>query len=300
MEEDKFKSLRERTDLSCRVQGKDLNFLTLIEEINKSIDELKLLISDEERRVFEEVLMNTISVKVRGKIHQSRAWVDVINKLMQDMDTSSTLKLSLTWTPNKAQEEGQLHVSELIDIMSRGDRCTQQELKKLADHFTLKVREALRKYEGSGEVRNYHSIIKEVLDYRHWYEFKLHFTKKNERKKELTNNEFFRFSGGEKAMSMYIPLFSAIYARYEKARKECPRVIAMDEAFAGVDEENIRDMFRLLKKLDLDYVLNSQILWGDYDTVTNLSICELIREDNDKLVTILRYHWNGKEKSLIL
>ena len=75
-------------------------------------------------------------------------------------------------------------------------------------------------------------------------------------------------------MSMYIPLFSALYARYEKGRCDCPRI-------------------------NLDYILNSQILWGDYDTVDNLAICELIREDNDDVVTVLKYLWNGKEKVLL-
>ncbi|MGM9974157.1 MAG: TIGR02680 family protein [Clostridiaceae bacterium] len=297
--EAEYRALRERTDLRCRVSGKEVGFLSLIEEINAKIEEQKLLISDEERRIFEEVLMNTVSVKIRSKIYQSKEWIDKINGIMEEMDTTSTLKLSITWTPNKAEEEGQLNVSEVIDIMSRGGRCTEEELKKMANHFTLKVKEALRSYEGSGELRNYHTIIKEVLDYRKWYQFKLYYTKRNERKRELTNNEFFRFSGGEKAMSMYIPLFSALYARYKKARVECPRIISMDEAFAGVDEDNIRDMFKLLKKLDMDYILNSQILWGTYDTVDNLSICELIREDNDNVVTVIRYHWNGKEKRLV-
>lgn len=296
---DEIKWLRKRKELRCKVQGKDVGFLVLLEEITKSIEEQSLLISEEERRIFEDVLMNTISQKVKAKIYQSKNWVSKINNLMESMDTSSSLKLSLTWSPKKADSEEQLDVSDLIDILERGDRCTEQELKSLATHFSVKVKEALRKYEGSEEVRNYHSIIKEVLDYREWYEFKLFFTKKGERKRELTNNAFFQFSGGEKAMSMYIPLFSAIYARYEKAKPECPRIISMDEAFAGVDENNIRDMFRLLKQLNLDYILNSQILWGDYDTVDSLSIAELIREENDDVVTVLRYHWNGKEKTLI-
>jgi uncharacterized protein (TIGR02680 family) len=298
-EASELKWFRARKELRCRVSGKDVGFLALLEEINKSIEEQSLLISEEERRIFEDVLMNTISQKVKGKIYQSKAWVSKINTLMESMDTSSSLKLSLTWVPKKAETEGQLDISALIDILERGDRCTEEELKSLANHFSLKVKEALRKYEGSGEVRNYHSIIKEVLDYRQWYEFKLYFTKKGERKKELTNNAFFQFSGGEKAMSMYIPLFSAIYARYEKANKDCPRIITMDEAFAGVDENNIRDMFRLLKILDLDYILNSQILWGDYDTVENLAIAELIREENDDMVTVLRYNWNGRERTLV-
>lgn len=223
----------------------------------------------------------------------------MINELMSSMNTSSSLKLSLSWVPKKSESEGQLDISRIIEIFNRGDRNSDKDLRSLGKHFTEKVKEELRKYEGTGEVRNYHSIIKDVLDYRKWYEFKLYYVKNNERKKELTNNAFFQFSGGEKAMSMYIPLFSALYARYEKGRCDCPRIISMDEAFAGVDENNIRDMFRLLKELNLDYILNSQILWGDYDTVDNLAICELIREDNDDVVTVLKYLWNGKEKVLL-
>ena len=100
-------------------------------------------------------------------------------------------------------------------------------------------------------------------------------------------------------MSMYIPLFSAVYARYENASKDCPRIISMDEAFAGVDEDNIRDMFRLLDELDLDFIINSQVLWGDYDTVKDLAISEIIREENDTTVLVLRYHWNGLQKVLV-
>jgi uncharacterized protein (TIGR02680 family) len=291
---------RRRIDISCRVQGKEMAFNGLLQTIKTDIEELKLLISTEERRVFEEVLLNTISSKISAKIYLSRQWVDKINSLMEERDTSSGLTLSLKWIPKKAEREDQLNITELLDTLERGARANDDDMKKLAKHFGDKVKEAIRSYEETGEARNYQSIIKDVLDYRKWFEFKLFYTKKNDRKKELTNNAFFQFSGGEKAMSMYIPLFSAVYARYENARKDCPRLIAMDEAFAGVDENNIRDMFKLLKDLKLDYVLNSQILWGDYDTVDNLSICELLREENDDIVSVIRYHWNGIEKRCLV
>lgn len=295
-----FADKRKRVDISCRAQGREMYFNGLVEVIKKDIDELKLLISTEERRIFEEVLLNTISTKISAKIWLSKKWVDIINTLMESMDTSSSLKLSLKWVPKKAEREDQLDVPELLDVLERGGRASEDDMKKLAMHFGDKVREAIRSYSDTGEARNYQSIIKDVLDYRKWFEFKLFFTKKNEKKKELTNNAFFQFSGGEKAMSMYIPLFSAVYARYENARNDCPRIISMDEAFAGVDENNIRDMFRLLKELQLDYLLNSQVLWGDYDTVDNLSICELIREENDDVVSIIKYHWNGVEKKCLI
>ena len=295
-----FSGSRRRYDISCRVQGKNITLNSLVDIVKKDIEELRLLISTEERRIFEEVLLNTISSKISAKIYLSRQWVDKIDTLMASMNTSSSLTLSLKWLPKKAEREDQLDIATLLEVLERSGRTSDVDMRKLADHFGDKVKEAIRVYEETGEARNYHSIIKDVLDYRKWFEFKLFFTKKNEKKTELTNNKFFQFSGGEKAMSMYIPLFSAVYARYENARRDCPRIISLDEAFAGVDENNIRDMFRLLKELRLDFVLNSQILWGDYDTVDNLSIYELIREENDNVVSVIPYHWNGIEKKCLI
>ena len=107
------------------------------------------------------------------------------------------------------------------------------------------------------------------------------------------------FSGGEKAMAMYVPLFSAVAAKYAGARPEAPRLISLDEAFAGVDETNIRDMFRLMVEFRFNFMINSQILWGDYDTVPGLAIYQLIRPENAKFVTVIRYIWNGKAKVMV-
>ena len=142
--------------------------------------------------------------------------------------------------------------------------------------------------------------MKEVLDYRKWFEFQLFFEKTGERKKELTNNAFFTFSGGEKAMSMYVPLFSAVVAKYQGARSDAPRLISLDEAFAGVDDTNIRDMFRLMVEFEFEFVINSQILWGDCDTVPSLAIYQLLRPENAKYVTVLPYKWNGKVRKLMV
>ena len=84
--------------------------------------------------------------------------------------------------------------------------------------------------------------MKETLDYRKWFEFQLFSQKSGERQKELTNSVFGTFSGGEKAMSMYVPLFSAVVAKYQGGREDAPRLISLDEAFAGVDNRNIRDI----------------------------------------------------------
>ena len=120
-----------------------------------------------------------------------------------------------------------------------------------------------------------------------------------ENKRELTNKVFSVFSGGEKAKTMYIPLFAAVSAKLNSANSNAPRLIALDEAFAGVDDANIREMFGILSSLNLDYILTSQSLWGDYDTVKDLAISELIRPNNAQAVCVRRYRWNGKYKEIV-
>src|SRR5690625_7761733 len=85
-------------------------------------------------------------------------------------------------------------------------------------------------------------------------------------------------------MAMYIPLFTACYSRYLEADASAPYIISLDEAFAGVDEDNISVMFRIVEELGFDYIMNSQVLWGDYDTVSSLSICELVRRSEERRV----------------
>lgn len=141
-----------------------------------------------------------------------------------------------------------------------------------------------------------HTILKDILDYRKWFEFRLSYRQTGQQKRELTNSAFYRFSGGEKAMAMYVPLFASVYARYAKAGEFSPKLISLDEAFAGVDDKNIGDMFRIMEEPGLSYIINSQVLRGDYNTVPSLSICELIRPNNADYVSVLRYVWNGERR----
>ena len=54
----------------------------------------------------------------------------------------------------------------------------------------------------------------------------------------------------------------------------------------------------MVEALDLDYIMNSQVLWGCYPTVQRLHISELLRPLNANFVTVVNYLWNGKEKVL--
>ena len=48
-----------------------------------------------------------------------------------------------------------------------------------------------------------------------------------------------------------------------------------------------------------DFIINSQVLWGDCDTLDALAIYQLIRPLNAKFVTTMPYLWNGRKKELL-
>ena len=66
-----------------------------------------------------------------------------------------------------------------------------------------------------------------------------------------------------------------------------------------MDNRNIRDMFRLMTQFEFDFIINSQVLWGDCDTLDALAIYQLVRPENARFVTIMPYLWNGKSKELL-
>ncbi len=292
---------RKRMELVAKVQGRDVDFYTMIAFIVQSVEENDRLLKESDRQLFEDILANTVGKKIRGKIYHSEQWVKKINALMESMNTSSGLSFSLSWRKKTAESEDQLDTRELVELLQPDAvLLTEEDMSKLTSHFRSKIAQARKRMEDNGSIQSFHTIMKEILDYRKWFEFQLFYRKTGESRKELTDNAFFKFSGGEKAMAMYVPLFSSVYARFDgAAHKDCPRVISLDEAFAGVDDNNIADMFRLVDELKLDFIINSQVLWGDYATVPSLSIYELIRPNNADFVTSIRYLWNGRVRRLM-
>ena len=289
-----------RIDLAAKYRGVNVHFGELLEKLREDAEEQKRLLSDKDRELFEDILANTVSKKIRAKIHASNRWVEKMNLLMDSMKTSSGLKLSLNWKKKRAEKEEQLDTRELVELLSKDvEIMREEEVEKLSLHFRSKIADARKISEDGNSVQSFHSIMREVLDYRKWFEFTLECQKTGEKKKELTDRVFFTFSGGEKAMAMYVPLFSAVVAKYAGAREDAPRLISLDEAFAGVDETNIRDMFRLMVECKFNFMINSQVLWGDYDTIPGLAIYQLLRPENAKFVTVIAYIWNGKERSLM-
>ena len=293
---------RKRNFIRVIKNGKKISLYDFEKILQDEITQGELAIEAKDRELIIDILTGNIGHKINDYIYESKMWIKDMTKIMLEMDTSMELKFSLDWKAKEKLSENELDIKEL-EVLLRKDveLLPNEDLEKISSHFKSKlklIREELE--DNKKEENSYMAAIKKVLDYREWFEFKIYIHREGKPKKELTNDAYNKFSGGEKAMSIYIPLLAAASAQYKKAKEDCPRIIALDEAFAGIDDKNIDSMFELIEKLDFDYIMNSQQLWGCYESVKNLRIAELTNLRDKKMILVNRFLWNGKNKSLEL
>src|SRR5690625_2503688 len=296
-----WKQKAARRLIELEFQGKRVSPYYIHEVVENDRSSQQTMLNDQDRQLYEEILFHSIGRKLRSRIYRAQQWTEKMNKMMANSDSSSGLSFSIRWRPRTAETEAELDTKELVDLLRHDPGLLKEEdLNHVIEHFRSKIDRAKELTEMKGEGNTLLQVLKEVLDYRYWFSFVLSFQREGEPKRELTDNAFYRFSGGEKAMAMYIPLFTACYSRYLEADESAFYIISLDEAFAGVDEDNISVMFRIVEELGFDYIMNSQVLWGDYDTVSSLSVCELVRPKNASYVTVIRYYWDGNSRRLLV
>lgn len=291
--------LRQRFTITLQKDGREMSLYQFIASLQEDIALTEAVLEDNDKKLFEDILLETISHKLRRRINESQKWCEDMTALMRTLNTSMGLRFSLDWKPKKAETPEEMDTAKLVSLLNKDQMLrTKQDSEMVSGHFRAKVRSARQAAMEQGIPANYADLIRTVLDYRTWYEFHLYYQRDGEGKKELTNSAFSKFSGGEKAMAMYVPLFASVSAQYKKASETCPKLLALDEAFAGVDDRNIGAMFELVGTLDFDYIMNSQALWGCYSSVKMLNIVELHRQGNASFVTLLRYFWDGSVRVL--
>ena len=285
------------------IGGKQLSPYEQLERLRTHLLEQENLLSEQDKRIYREIILNSIGRTISEKIYGAEDWIKKMNALMAKSETSSALRFRLEWKPLTGDDEKEMDVSELVELLhSDPDLMRDDDMKRLEQHFASRIRRAREAAEiMEKDADAFQASVREQLDYRQWIRFRLFFDKGEQiQRRELTDKAFFRFSGGEKAMAMYVPLLSAAYSRYMDAGSDAPRLITLDEAFAGVDEQNMRDMFRLVEQMGFNYIMNSQAIWGDYDVVPSLNIYELLRPLNANYVSVLGYHWDGSTRNIMV
>jgi hypothetical protein len=200
---------------------------------------------------------------------------------------SSGIAVGIRWAQSDRITDMQRAAARLVERAPGG----QERLSELRGL----LREMIREYRGSHPRATYREALTSVLDYRSWHVFELLLRVPGEPEVRLTRAKHSVMSGGEKSASIHLPLFAAANALYSSAKEHCPRMIALDEAFVGIDERYKPDLFGLAVKFDLDLFMTGHDLWVRYDTVPMIAHYDLYHDKISHAVSSLLILWDGTQ-----
>ena len=228
--------------------------------------------------------------------------------LMRAHPTSSGITVELRWLPDERNAPG---MQEIATLMSK-DAPLDSEKQRLQEFFQARIAQVRANPD-----TDYKGKMAALLDYRQWWRFQVAYSRDlvgtpvlaarggKEDWEDLNLKSHSMLSGGEKAVCLHLPLFAAAAAYCDSSDLRVtdpdgrdapgsPRLILLDEVFAGVDEDNRGGLFDIIRSLDLDLVATSESEQGLYTQLDGLAIYQLVTGDNLDAILAARTIWDGR------
>jgi uncharacterized protein (TIGR02680 family) len=267
-------------------QGHSHSLPGLATALQAEVEQRTTLLSAREREILENHLLNEVAGTLHELIATAEAEVRQMNDELESRPTSTGMKLRLIWQQARNAPEGldrvRLKLRQTIDAWSAADRA-------LVGTF-LQRRIAAEHADNPGA--GWAEALTAALDYRGWHEFVIQRYQEGQWRPATGPA-----SGGERALVASVPLFAAASSHYKSAgNPHAPRLIALDEAFAGVDDDSRAKCLGLLATFDMDVIMTSEREWGCYPQVPGLGICQLARQDGIDAVLVTPWRWDGRER----
>ena len=267
-------------------QGRTHDLPGLAEALAAEVEQRTTLLSAREREILENHLLNEVAGTLHELIAAAEAEVRQMNDELESRPTSTGMKLRLIWQQARNAPEGldrvRFKLRQTIDAWSAADRV-------LVGAF---LQQRIAAQHADNPAAGWAEALTSALDYRGWHEFAIQ-RYQDGQWRPATGPA----SGGERALVASVPLFAAASSHYKSAgNPHAPRLIALDEAFAGVDDDSRAKCLGLLATFDMDVVMTSEREWGCYPQVPGLGICQLARTDGVDAVLVTPWQWDGRER----
>jgi uncharacterized protein (TIGR02680 family) len=267
-------------------QGRSQDVPALAASLAQDVEQRGRLLSAKERELLENHLVGEVAGALQELIAAAEEQVLEMNKDLEQRPTSTGMLLRFQWNPARSAPEGLEAVRGRLlrkstDVWSPADRA-------LVGRF-LQTRIAADREEHPGD--SWADQLARALDYRAWHEFAIQ-RRQDGQWRPATGPA----SGGERVLAASIPLFAAASSHYSSGRASAPRLIALDEAFAGVDDDSRAKCLGLLASFDLDVVMTSEREWACYPTVPGVAIAQLSRREGVDAVLVTPWVWDGRER----
>ncbi|WP_329100455.1 TIGR02680 family protein [Micromonospora sp. NBC_01699] len=268
-------------------QGHTRTVAELAEALVVEVEERQRVLSAHEREVLETHLVNEVAGALQELIGTAERQVDDMNRELEARPTSTGMRLRLLWRPTRDAPAG---LAELRgrQLRQSTDVWNDEDRRTVGAFLSAQISRERQRDDAS----TWTEQLTRALDYRAWHEFAIQ-RYQDGQWRPATGPA----SGGERVLAASVPLFAAASSYYGSAGNPyAPRLIALDEAFAGVDDDSRAKCLGLLATFDLDVVMTSEREWGCYPQVPGLGIAQLVRHDGIDGVLVTPWRWDGSER----
>ncbi len=283
-------SLRPHHDLYLLEVSTDDGLLSLFEagaQLAEAERVQSLRLSSSEEDMFERHLFTSVVQEIQTRMNETATFVAGINHSLAATRTSSGMTVRLHW--NRDSDDPALR--NAVELLRHDpEQLDERRRERLRRFFTGSIELARAESPGA----TYAVILPRVLDYRAWHRFHLTVVDASETSTRLTPQVFKTLSGGEAAAAVHLLLLAAVDAYLAGADHRAPRLVALDEAFAGIDTHLRGPLLGLLVDFDLDWVIASHELWGNYPEVPSCQIYTMRRRPPALGVHTQPTRWNGR------
>jgi uncharacterized protein (TIGR02680 family) len=251
--------------------------------------EQEVLLTESEQRILEDTLLSTLARQIHQRTIDARDLVDAMDREMRTRRMSSGVSIGVGWRQSDTLDEDQKAVCRLLE--KNPARLGPGDLTKIRQHFAARIK-ATRALRGD---QTYRELLGSVLDYRRWHVFSFRLHRPGAEPEVLSRARHSQLSGGEQSVSLHLPLFAAAHALFQSARPTSPRLLALDEAFAGVDDNGRSELMGLAVQFDLDLFMTGYDLWATHASVPGCAHYDLSHSPAEHLVSALLLVWDGSE-----
>ena len=276
--------------------GSEQSLATLIDSLVDEVAESERRLSEDDRRLFEEFVTGGLADHLHQRINEAKQTVERMNEEIAKVQASSGMSIDMHW---RRSEAGGTTLRRALDLLQASpSRLTPDEQRELQEFVREQV--GMARIEAA-ESDTTLAQLERALDYRRWHTFKLRKTDvRSAEARDLTRHQHDSGSGGEKAISLHLPLLAAAASYPASGKPDALRMVMLDEAFTRIDDEGRRGIMGLISKFDLDIMLTSPEYWGCCAEVPELDIYVLAPRDASAPGVVTRhFHWDGKRRALV-
>lgn len=246
------------------------------------------LLTEAEQRILEDALLGQLARQIHTRTIEARDLVAGMDEQMRARRMSSGLTVGVGWRISDELDSEQREVCKLLDRDPA--RLGPSQLATLRRHFASRIKAA----RALAPEQPYRELLAQVLDYRQWRTFAFALHRPGRAAEPLTRARHSQLSGGEQSVSLHLPLFAAANALFGSARPDAPRLLGLDEAFAGVDETGRGELMSLARQFDLDLFMTGYDLWATGAAVRGSAHYDLSHSAVEHTVSTVLLVWDGE------